>query len=77
MHSFLRMTVFVTCIAILAACSRERQDWKSAQTADTIEAYGGFLAKHGDSALATQAEAGGSTRWEAGGFTRRRVQGGP
>ncbi len=57
MHSFLRMTVFVTCIAILAACSRERQDWKSAQTADTIEAYGGFLAKHGDSALATQAEA--------------------
>lgn len=57
MHSFLRMTVFVTCIAILAACSRERQDWKSAQTADTIEAYGGFLAKHADSALATQAEA--------------------
>jgi len=57
MHSFLRMTVFVTCIAILAACSRERQDWKSAQTADTIEAYGSFLARHGDSALATQAEA--------------------
>lgn len=57
MHSFLRMTVFVTCIAVLAACSRERQDWKSAQAADTIESYGSFLAKHGDSALATQAEA--------------------
>lgn len=57
MNSFLRMTVFVTCIAVLAACSRERQDWKSAQAADTIEAYGSFLSKHGDSALATQAEA--------------------
>jgi len=57
MHPILRMTVFVTCIAVLAACSRERQDWKSAQAADTIESYGSFLAKHGDSALATQAEA--------------------
>lgn len=56
MPAFLRMTIFVTCIAILGGCSRERQDWRSAQTADTIEAYGDFLAKHGDSPLAAQAE---------------------
>ncbi|MBX3694556.1 MAG: SPOR domain-containing protein [Steroidobacteraceae bacterium] len=57
MSSRLRMLLFVTCIAILAGCSRERQDWQSAQTADTIEAYGSFITKHGDSPLVTQAEA--------------------
>jgi len=57
MSACVRLAIFVTCIAILAGCSRERRDWQSAQTADTIEAYGDFLAKHGDSPLATQAEA--------------------
>ena len=55
MGASLRIALFVTCIAVLGACSRERQDWQSAQTADTIEAYGAFVAKHGDSVLATQA----------------------
>ncbi len=55
MGASLRMALIVTCIAVLGACSRERQDWQSAQTADTIEAYGAFVAKHGDSVLATQA----------------------
>ncbi len=57
MAVFLRTTIFVMCIAVLAGCSRERRDWQSAQTADTIEAYGDFLAKHADSALASEAEA--------------------
>lgn len=57
MSAYVRLAIFVTCIAILAGCSRERRDWQSAQTADTIEAYGDFLAKHADSPLATQAEA--------------------
>ncbi|HQW09672.1 MAG TPA: SPOR domain-containing protein [Steroidobacteraceae bacterium] len=56
MSAYVRLAIFVTCIAILAGCSRERRDWQSAQTADTIEAYGDFLAKHGDSPLAAQAE---------------------
>lgn len=42
---------------LLAGCSREQQDWKSAQAADTVEAYGDFIAKHGDSDLAAQARA--------------------
>ncbi|MGE0580684.1 MAG: SPOR domain-containing protein [Steroidobacteraceae bacterium] len=56
MPAFVRMTIIVTCLAVLAGCSRERRDWQSAQTADTIEAYGEFLEKHGDSPLAAQAE---------------------
>jgi cell division protein FtsN len=57
MSALVRLTIIVTCIAVLAGCSRERRDWQSAQTADTIEAYGEFLSKHGDSPLAAQAEA--------------------
>src|SRR5690348_7362274 len=40
-----------------AACSREQQDWRSAESADTTEAYGRFLEQHADSELATQARA--------------------
>lgn len=40
-----------------AACSREQQDWRSAESADTTEAYGRFLEQHTDSELATQARA--------------------
>ena len=38
-----------------AACSREQQDWRSAESADTTEAYGRFLEQHADSELAAQA----------------------
>ena len=41
----------------LAACSREQQDWRSAEGADTTEAYGRFLEQHADSELAAQARA--------------------
>jgi hypothetical protein len=43
--------------AVCGACSREQQDWRSAEAADTSEAYGRFLEQHGDSELASPARA--------------------
>jgi hypothetical protein len=39
----------------LAACSGEQQDWRSAEAADTTEAYARFLGQHPDSELAGHA----------------------
>lgn len=48
----------IALLATLAAgCSREQQDWRSAEAADTSEAYGRFVELHPDSELATQARA--------------------
>jgi hypothetical protein len=51
----------VAAIAVLPllgmACSREQQDWRSAEGADSIEAYSHFLEGHPDSELATHARA--------------------
>jgi cell division septation protein DedD len=51
----------VALIAVLATaaagCSREQQDWRSAEAADTREAYGRFVEQHPDSELAAQARA--------------------
>jgi len=52
-----RVALTVTLLCAMAACSREQQDWRSAEAADTIEAYGQFLERHPDSELATQARA--------------------
>jgi cell division septation protein DedD len=41
----------------LAACSSEQQDWRSAEAADTTEAYARFMEQHPDSELARQAHA--------------------
>jgi SPOR domain len=41
----------------LAACSREQQDWRSAESADTTEAWSRFLEQHPDGELAPQARA--------------------
>ena len=46
-----------TALAGLAACSREQQDWRSAEASDTVEAYGDFLKAHPDSGLVRQARA--------------------
>jgi hypothetical protein len=43
--------------AMLAGCSREKIDWKSAEAADTVEAYDHFLQRHPDGELSTQARA--------------------
>ena len=44
-------------VALAAGCSLEQQDWRSAEAADTSEAYGRFVELHPDSELATQARA--------------------
>ena len=47
----------ILCVVLsaLAGCSREQSDWKTAQAADTIEAYGVFLRKHADASVANEA----------------------
>lgn len=43
------------CLLLMAGCSREQQDWRSAEAADTIEAYDRFAQRHPESELVTQA----------------------
>lgn len=46
----------LAALAVLAAgCSREQQDWHSAESAGTSEAYGVFIEQHPDSELTKQA----------------------
>ncbi len=48
--------VLVTLIAgMAAACSREQQDWRSAEGADTTEAWQRFVEQHPDSELVNEA----------------------
>lgn len=47
----------IATLALVTGCSRERIDWKSAEAADTREAYDHFLSLHPDSPLAAQARA--------------------
>jgi hypothetical protein len=49
--------VCVFGLLLLAACSHEGADWKSASAADTSEAYLQFLHQHPKSAFAAQAQA--------------------
>jgi hypothetical protein len=44
-------------LLLLCACSRESADWKSASTADTIEAYQQFLQQHPKASNAAAAQA--------------------
>ena len=45
------------CLALvcLGACSREQQDWRSAEASDSVEGYGRFLKQHPDSELVGEA----------------------
>ncbi len=45
----------VWLLMLAAGCSREQQDWRSAEAADTMESYGQFIERHPESELATQA----------------------
>ncbi|HEV7446921.1 MAG TPA: hypothetical protein VGO18_30420, partial [Steroidobacteraceae bacterium] len=45
----------VCLLLLMSGCSREQQDWRSAEAADTIEGYGQFIQRHPESELATQA----------------------
>ena len=50
-----KLAALIVLLAVLGACSREQQDWRSAEAADTVEGYGQFLQRHPDSELATEA----------------------
>lgn len=50
-----KVAALAVCLAVLAACSREQQDWRSAEAADTLESYGKFLKRHPDSELSVEA----------------------
>jgi cell division septation protein DedD len=49
------VTLFAIPLLVLAACSREKSDWRSAQAADSPESYEQFIAGHPDSALVATA----------------------
>jgi len=49
------VTLFAIPLLGLAACSREKGDWRSAQAADSPESYEQFIAGHPDSTLAVTA----------------------
>jgi cell division septation protein DedD len=50
-----KVAALMIFLSLAAACSREQQDWRSAEASDTVEGYGRFLERHPDSELATEA----------------------
>jgi cell division septation protein DedD len=50
-----KLAALIVSLAVLGACSREQQDWRSAEAADSVDGYGQFLQRHPDSELATEA----------------------
>ena len=44
-------------VMLAGGCSREQQDWHSAEAADTIGSYARFMQRHPESELVTQARA--------------------
>jgi cell division septation protein DedD len=50
-----KLAALIVSLAVLGACSREQQDWRSAESADSVAGYGQFLQRHPDSELATEA----------------------
>jgi hypothetical protein len=49
------LVVLIGIAACLGACSSEHRDWRSAQSADTLESYGRFLSEHPEGELAADA----------------------
>ena len=47
----------LSCLLMLAGCSRENDDWRAAQAADTVAAYQQFIREHPASAHAAEADA--------------------
>jgi cell division septation protein DedD len=50
-----KIAALIVSLTVLGACSREQQDWRSAEATDSVEGYGQFLQRHPDSELATEA----------------------
>jgi sporulation related protein len=59
MVTFRAGTIVLMAAAVLlsAGCSREQQDWRSAESADTSEAWARFIEQHPESELISQARA--------------------
>jgi hypothetical protein len=49
------VTLFAIPLLVLAGCSREKGDWRSAQAADSSESYEQFITEHPDSTLVATA----------------------
>jgi cell division septation protein DedD len=49
------VTLFAIPLLVLAGCSREKSDWRSAQAADSPESYEQFISAHPDSTLVATA----------------------
>jgi cell division septation protein DedD len=49
------VTLFAIPLLVLAGCSREKSDWRSAQAADSPESYEQFITTHPDSTLVATA----------------------
>ncbi len=54
---FARTFASAVLLTALAGCSRENDNWRSAQTADSVEAYEQYLQQHPDSVHAVDAQA--------------------
>jgi hypothetical protein len=52
-----RLALIAVLAGLAAACSGEQQDWRSAEGADTSEAWAFFIEQHPDSELVPQARA--------------------
>jgi hypothetical protein len=52
-----RIALLAVLLALAAACSREQQDWRAAEGADTSEGWQRFLEQHPESELVPQARA--------------------
>jgi cell division septation protein DedD len=52
-----RVALLSLLAAVATACSREHQDWRSADSADSAEAWQRFVEQHPDSELVNQARA--------------------
>jgi len=52
-----RIALLAVLLGLAAACSREQQDWRAAEGADTSEAWQRFLEQHPESELVPQARA--------------------
>jgi cell division protein FtsN len=52
-----RIALIAAVASLAAGCSGEQQDWRSAEGADTTEAWGRFIEQHPGSELAPQARA--------------------
>jgi hypothetical protein len=50
-----RVALVTLLAGMAAACSQEQQDWRSAESADTTEAYQRFVEQHPDSELVNEA----------------------